>query len=81
MFYHQKVAWVRVFANIQNFALRAHGVHGIPLVLEEKVMHCNIFFWVLTKLSWPRSLYSTRDELSESRFRAVQCYDDPTVAG
>jgi hypothetical protein len=53
----------------------------LPLVLEEKVMHCNIFFWVLTKLSWPRSLYSTRDELSESRFRAVQCYDDPTVAG
>ena len=32
MFYHQKVARVRVFANIQNFALRAHCVHGIPYV-------------------------------------------------
>ena len=30
MFYHQKVARVRVFADIQNFALRAHCVHGIP---------------------------------------------------
>ena len=28
---HQKVARVRVFADIQNFALRAHWVHGIPL--------------------------------------------------
>ena len=26
MFYHQKVARVRVFADIQNFALRAHCV-------------------------------------------------------
>ena len=32
MFYHQKVARVRVFADIQNFALRAHCVHGIPCV-------------------------------------------------
>ena len=32
MFYHQKVAGVRVFADIQNFALRAHCVHGIPCV-------------------------------------------------
>ena len=31
MFYHQKVARVRVFADIQNFALRAHCVHGIPM--------------------------------------------------
>ena len=31
MFYHQKVAKVRVLADIQNFALRAHCVHGIPL--------------------------------------------------
>ena len=30
MFYHQKVARVRVFADIQNFAPRAHCVHGIP---------------------------------------------------
>ena len=30
MFYHQKVARVRVFADIQNFALHAHCVHGIP---------------------------------------------------
>ena len=33
MFYHQKVARVRVFADIQNFAQRAHCVHGIPLVV------------------------------------------------
>ena len=32
MFYHQQVARVRVFADIQNFALRAHCVHGIPHV-------------------------------------------------
>ena len=32
MFYHQKVAWVRVFADIQNFALNAHRVHGIPCI-------------------------------------------------
>ena len=32
MFYHQKVARVQVFADIQNFALRAHCVHGIPFV-------------------------------------------------
>ena len=31
MFYHQKVARVRVFADIQNFALRAQCVHGIPI--------------------------------------------------
>ena len=30
MFYHQKVARVRVFADIQNFALRAHCMHSIP---------------------------------------------------
>ena len=30
MFYHQKVAWVEVFADIQKFALRAHCMHGIP---------------------------------------------------
>ena len=34
MFYHQKVARVRVFADIQNFALCAHCVHGIPLKWE-----------------------------------------------
>ena len=27
-----------------------------------------------------RSLHSTRDHLSGSRFRAVRCYDDPTAA-
>ena len=32
MFYHQKVARVRVFADIQNFALRAHCVHGMPYI-------------------------------------------------
>ena len=31
MFYHQKVARVRVFANAQHFALRAHCMRGIPL--------------------------------------------------
>ena len=31
-----------------------------------------------TKMSWLR--HSTRENLSESRFRAVQCYDDPTMA-
>ena len=31
MFYHQKVARVRVFADIQNFALRAYCVHAIPI--------------------------------------------------
>ena len=30
MFNHQKVARVRVFADIQNFTLRAHCMHGIP---------------------------------------------------
>ena len=32
MFYHQKVARVRVLADIQNFALHVHCVHGIPIV-------------------------------------------------
>ena len=35
MFYYQKVARVRVFADIQNFALRAHCVHGIPIILAK----------------------------------------------
>ena len=36
MFYHQKVARVRVFADIQNFALHGHCVHGIPTVFTNK---------------------------------------------
>ena len=34
MFHHQKVARVRVFADIQNYALRVHCVHGIPQVMQ-----------------------------------------------
>ena len=29
------------------------------------------------ELAWPA--HSTTDNLSGSRFRAVQCYDDPTI--
>jgi len=36
------------------------------------------FFFVQTKDELACSLDGTRDHLSESRFRAVQCYDDPT---
>ena len=40
-----------------------------------------LFFLAQTKMSGvARSLRSTRDKLSGSRFRAVQCYDDPTMA-
>ena len=47
MSYNQKVARVRVFADIQNFALRAHCVHGIPLHSENPtttawVMFCSV---------------------------------------
>ena len=43
------------------------------------------FLWggwgVQTKMSGVAcSLYSTQDNPSASRFRAVQCYDDPTMA-
>ena len=39
--------------------------------------YLHVFFLAQTKMSWCRLLTSS---LSESRFRAVQCYDDPTVA-
>ena len=45
-------------------------------------MHCRftgcrrILGWRVIFLAC--SLHSTRDDPSESRFRAVQCYDDPT---
>ena len=42
MFYHQKVARVRVFADIQNFALRAHCVHGIPHDPYNNTLICGI---------------------------------------
>ena len=43
MFYHQKVARVRVFADIQNFALRAHYVHGIPMGHQgQKELFCTM---------------------------------------
>ena len=38
-----------------------------------------LFFLVQTKMSYACSLHSTRDYLSESRFRGVQCYDDPPI--
>ena len=36
----------------------------------------HIFFFAQTRMS----RLSTRDNLSESRYRAVQCCDDPTMA-
>ena len=39
MFYHQKVARVGVFADIQNFALHVHCVHGIPHIYGNSVHH------------------------------------------
>ena len=44
------------------------------------VTHTTIFFLLVqTKVSWRTcSPYGTRESLSESRFRAVRCYNDPT---
>ena len=46
MFYHQKVARVRVFADIQSFALCAHCVHGIPKVLSQHL------WWPVNESTW-----------------------------
>ena len=64
MFFHQRVARVQVFADIQNFAPRAHCLHGIPFVnarRRRRSQHPCIFAYILG-LKPPRAIEKRRFE-------------------